>query len=228
VAERAARGCDFVKIMATGGVITPGFLPHQSQYDEKQLRAVVEAARDAGIPTAAHAHGSDGIRDSVAAGVHSVEHCTFFDETGVRPDWDVIRTMVDKGIFVTTTGAVLPGMEPPPMIAARIEQFRINVQRMRSMGARIVCTSDAGVGPSKPHGVLPHGVVEAVRIGFSNAEALATVTSEAAAVCGMTGRKGALAPGHDADVLAVHGNPLADIADVQRVAAVYRAGVRVR
>jgi imidazolonepropionase-like amidohydrolase len=136
--------------------------------------------------------------------------------------------MVDKGIFVTTTGAVLPGFEPPPMIAARIEQFRINVQRMRSMGARVVCTSDAGVAPSKPHGVLPHGVVEAARIGFSNAEALATVTSVAAALCGMAGRKGALAPGHDADLLAVEGDPLRDISDVQRVAAVFRAGIRVR
>lgn len=228
VAERAARGCDVVKVMATGGVITPGFLPHESQYDLAQLRQVVDAARERGLPTAAHAHGADGIRDSVAAGVHSVEHCTFFDETSVRPDWDVVRTMVDKGIFVTTTGAVLPGLAPPPMIAARIEQFRINVQRMRSMGASVVCTSDAGVGPSKPHGVLPHGVVEAARIGFSNAEALATVTSVAAALCGMTGRKGALAPGHDADLLAVHGDPLTNIADVQRVAAVFRAGVRVR
>jgi imidazolonepropionase-like amidohydrolase len=72
--------------MATGGVITPGFLPHQSQYGPAELRAIVEAAHEYGLPTAAHAHGAAGIRDSVAAGVHSVEHCTFFDEASVRPD----------------------------------------------------------------------------------------------------------------------------------------------
>ncbi len=228
VAERAERGCDVVKVMATGGVITPGFLPHQSQYGPTELRAIVEAGHEHGLPTAAHAHGADGIRDSVAAGVHSVEHCTFFDEASVSPDWDVVGQMIDKGIFVNTTGAVLPGLDPPPMIKARIEKFRVNVERMHTMGARIVCTSDAGVGPTKPHGVLPHGVVDATSVGFTNAEALASVTSVAAAVCGLAGRKGAITAGYDADLLAVHGNPLAEIGDIHRMAAVFRRGVRIR
>jgi imidazolonepropionase-like amidohydrolase len=228
VADRAERGCDVVKVMATGGVITPGFLPHQSQYGPAELRAIVEAAREHGLPTAAHAHGAEGIRDSVTAGVHSVEHCTFFDEASVNPDWDVVGHIIDAGIFVSVTAAVLPGLDPPPMIKARIDQFRVNVERMHTMGARIVYTSDAGVGPQKPHGVVPHGVVAATGVGFNNAEALASVTSAAAAVCGLAGRKGAITAGYDADLLAVHGNPLTEIGDIHRVAAVFRAGVRVR
>ncbi len=228
VAERAERGCDVVKVMATGGVITPGFLPHQSQYGPTELRAIVEAGHEHGLPTAAHAHGADGIRDSVAAGVHSVEHCTFFDEASVSPDWDVVGQMIDAGIFVSATGAVLPGIDPPPMIKVRIDKFRVNVERMHIMGARIVCTSDAGVGPAKPHGVLPHGVVDATSVGFTNAEALASVTSIAAAACGLAGRKGAITAGYDADLLAVHGNPLAEIGDIHRMATVFRDGVRVR
>ena len=228
VMERALRGCDVVKVMATGGVITPGFLPHQSQYGLAELRAIVDAAHEHGLPTAAHAHGANGIRDSVAAGVHSIEHCTFLEETGVQPDWDVVAQMVDAGIFVSVTGAAIPGIDLPPVLQARADQIRTNVDRMHAMNARIVCTSDAGVGPHKPHGVLPHGVVEATNLGFTNAQVLASVTSLAADLCGLAHRKGAIAAGLDADLLAVNGNPLAHIGDIHRTAAVYRKGIRVR
>jgi imidazolonepropionase-like amidohydrolase len=165
VRERAERGCDVVKVMATGGHLTPGFLPEQSQYGRVELQAIVDAAREHGLPTAAHAHGAQGIRDSVAAGVHSVEHCSFFDEAGATADWDVVSQMVQAGLFISLTGAMLPDVDPPPKIAARMEQYRANAQRMHAMGARIVLTSDAGVGPMKPHGVVPHGIVAHHSIG---------------------------------------------------------------
>ncbi|MEO6879822.1 MAG: amidohydrolase family protein [Mycobacteriaceae bacterium] len=228
VSERAERECDVVKVMATGGVITPGFLPHQSQYGPAELTAIVTTAHHHRLPTVAHAHGAQGIRDSVAAGVRSIEHCTFLDATGVSPDWDAVARMIDAGIFASVTGASLPGLELPPVLQARAEQVRVNVQRMHTAGARIVCTSDAGVGPHKPHGVLPHGVVDAARVGFSNVEALASVTTVAAAACGLAGRKGAITAGHDADLLAVQGNPLETIGDIHRTAAVFRRGLRVR
>jgi hypothetical protein len=91
VSERAERECDVVKVMATGGVITPGFLPHQSQYGPAELTAIVTTAQHHGLPTVVHAHGAQGIRDSVAAGVRSIEHCTFLDEAGVSPG------LVDEG-----------------------------------------------------------------------------------------------------------------------------------
>lgn len=228
IAERAARGCNVIKVMATGGVITPGFLPHQSQYGPTELAAIVQAAHHHGLPTAAHAHGAQGIRDCVAAGVQSIEHCTFLDEASVSPDWDVVGQMIDAGIVVSITGAALPGLDLPPLLAARAEKVRVNVERMHTLGARIVCTSDAGVGPHKPHGVLPHGVVDATSVGFTNVEALAGVTSVAATACGLGGRKGAITAGYEADLLAVHGNPLEEISDIHRTAAVFRRGLRVR
>lgn len=228
VAERAARGCDVVKVMATGGVITPGFLPHQSQYGLTELRAIVDAAHEHGLPTAAHAHGPRGIRDAAAAGVHSVEHCTFLDEASVVPDWDVVGQMIDAGVFVSATVASLPGVDLPPVMKARADAIRASFERMHTMGARLVITSDAGVYVQKPHGVLPHGVVAAMSVGLTNAEALASATSVAAAACGLAGRKGAIMVGYDADLLAVHGNPLIEIGDIHRMAAVIRGGIRVR
>lgn len=82
--------------------------------------------------------------------------------------------------------------------------------------------------PRAPHGVLPHGVVRATTFGFTNAQVLASVTSVAAAACGLAGRKGAITVRYEADLLAVHGNPLANIGDIYRIAAVFRGGVRVR
>jgi len=159
--------------------------------------------------------------------VHSVEHCTFLDETSVSPNWDVTSQMVNAGTFISVTAAI-PGIDLPPILKARADKVRDNVERMHTMGVRIVLSSDAGVGPHKPHGVLPHGVVSATSVGFTKTQVLENVTSVAAAVCGLSGRKGAITAGCAADLRAVHGNPLAEISDIHRVAAVFRAGARVR
>jgi imidazolonepropionase-like amidohydrolase len=87
--------------------------------------------------------------------------------------------------------------------------------------------TDAGVSASKPHDVLPYGLTALTGLGMTNLEALRSATSVAAAGCALTGRKGRLIPGADADLLAVSGNPLADIRAVHNVVAVFRAGRRV-
>lgn len=229
VGERAERGCDVVKVMATGGVLTPGYGPHESQYGLAELSALVEEAGRHGLPVAAHAHGPSGIADSVAAGVHTVEHCTFFTAEGLEPDWSVVETMVAKGIFAGINVAHLPDpdMVLPPVIAQRMEAIERLVVRMYETGVRMVCNSDAGIGPPKPHGVLPHGIVQLAAMGISNADALDAATAVAAEACGLGDRKGRVAPGWDADLIAVDGDPLVDIESVLRVRAVYRAGVRV-
>lgn len=228
VAERAERGCDVVKVMATGGVITPGFMPYESQYTEDDLRVIVDAAHAAGLPVAAHAHGPDGIRSAVAAGVDSVEHCSFFTEAGIEVDWDLAADIAAKGIYAGFTLASLPGAVPPPVIAARLAELSEAVRRMHDMGVRVVCSSDAGIAPGKPHDVLPHGVVSIAGLGIGNAAALESATSTPAAACGVADRKGRLASGHDADVIVVGGDPLSDIDALLRVTAVFRAGERVR
>ena len=225
VEERGGRGADVVKIMATGGVTTPGSQPHGSQYSLAELAAATERAHALGKPITAHAHGVGGIADAVAAGVDGVEHASFFTEDGVEVDWDVVDAMVRAGTFVGATDAWLPGVTMfPPHLAERLERRSANFARMHREGVRLVCCSDAGASARKPHGVLPLGVVYFGSIGLTNADALASATTVAAAACGLADRKGRIAAGHDADLVAVAGNPLHDLARLLDVRAVVRMG----
>jgi imidazolonepropionase-like amidohydrolase len=228
VRERAERGCDVVKIMATGGALTPGFGPHESQYGAEQLAAVVAAARQVGLPVAAHAHGPDGIRDSVAAGVDSVEHCTWFTADGVEVDRAVARRMADTGIVMGATLGQRPGAAPLPAVAARLETYFATVVELMGLGVPVAAGTDGGVSPAKPHDVLPRGVTALLDRGVAFDDALATVTTSAAAACGVGERKGRLERSYDADLLVVRGDPRQDAAALLDVARVYRAGVRVR
>ena len=112
-------------------------------------------------------------------------------------------------------------------VAQFLEQLYGHIGAMHRAGVRLVCSSDAGVGPPKPHGVLPHGAVMLAGLGLTNAQALESVTSVAGEACGLEDRKGRLLRGFDADVVAVEGNPLLDIRSLLRVAAVFRSGIRV-
>jgi imidazolonepropionase-like amidohydrolase len=126
-------------------------------------------------------------------------------------------------------------MEPGSDLARRFEQLAkqlkamvAGVLRMRAAGVPLTMSSDAGIGPHKPHDVLPWGPQVMTSAGFSGAEALRAVTSVAADACRVGDRKGRIAPGYDADLLAVVGDPLTDATAVRDVAAVFRAGHRVR
>ena len=225
VTERVERGVDVVKIMATGGSITPGSSPFHQQYTTEELRAAVEIAHAAGIPVTVHAHASTGIKAAVDAGVDSVEHAFFLAPGGLAVDWDTVDTLVRKEIYVSTTTARRPTAEPATPVSLTLRE---NFGRMRERGVKLVCSSDAGIGPFKRFDSLPHGVIEfGELLGFSNADALASATSVAARACGIGDRKGRIAPGHDADLLAVAGNPLQDLSALLDVRAVFRNGDRV-
>ena len=225
VAERAARGVDVVKIMATGGNITPGWGPHESQYTLEELAAATEAAHALGRPITAHAHGAQGINDAVAAGVDGIEHGSFFTEDGVEPDWRTVEAMIQAGTFVGATEALRPeGEAIASHVAERIEQRCANFALMHREGLRLVCGSDAGVIPRKPHGVLPWGIIHLGSIGLTNVEALASATTVAAEACGVADRKGRIATGYDADLVAVAGNPLHHLEALLEVRAVFRMG----
>jgi imidazolonepropionase-like amidohydrolase len=114
VSERAARGVDVIKIMATGGMLTPGRGLHESQNPRHELAAVTDAAHRAGLPLTAHAHGPCGIADAVAAGVDGVEHCSFVGSTGIEPDWSTVAALAEAGTFVGATEAWLPDGPPIP------------------------------------------------------------------------------------------------------------------
>jgi imidazolonepropionase-like amidohydrolase len=226
VRERVERGVDVIKIMATGGNMTPTLGPHESQYGAAELTAAVDAAHAHGLKIAAHAHGGQGIADAMTAGVDSIEHCTFFSADGVDADPAVIAELGRRQAVVSVTGGTLPGSTPPfPAMAQRLEAIMANHGALHRAGARMVCGTDAGVGPNKPHDVLRYGVSAFPGfIGMTNVEALRANTSVAADACGVADRKGTIEIGKDADLLAVAGNPLDDITRIQQVLAVFVRG----
>jgi imidazolonepropionase-like amidohydrolase len=217
VAERARRGCDVVKVMVTGGAMTPTFPMWASQLTVDDLAAVVEAAHAAGLPVAAHCHGVDGIADALEAGVDTIEHCSFFTDGGrSEPAADLIARVAASGIPVSATIGAIPGSTPPPVVAANIALVERAVADLHALGATVVVGTDAGVGPGKPHDVLPNAAIDLVRMGVAPERALTILTASAAEVCGVGARKGRLAPGYDADVLAVDGDPLRDVSDLRK------------
>ncbi|SNS42589.1 Imidazolonepropionase [Streptosporangium subroseum] len=231
VRERHRRGCAVVKIMASGGNLTPGSVPpHASQYSFEDLRAVVDEAHRLGLPVAAHAHGLQAINDALRAGVDSLEHVSFLTPDGVGSDPALLDAIVESGSFVSLTLGWdrRVAVELPKAIAAHLEEILTVFRDLHKLGAKIVIGSDAGIAPDKPHNVLPHGVGDLARLGVPPLDALISVTGMAARLCRMEGRKGQITAGADADLLAVNGNPSQDPAALLDVRAVFRAGVRVR
>ena len=229
VRERAARAVDVIKIMASGGNLTPGSREELAQFPPEVLSAAVDEAHRLGLPVTAHAHAVDAIADAVAAGVDGLEHVTFWTEDGVDAPAHLIQLIADQRIVVgATVGMVpVPGMARPPAVAARIPGIIASTRRLYEAGAPMVAGTDAGIAPVKPHDVVRHAPAMLRRLGFGQAEALRAITFAAAAVCGLGHRKGRIAPGFDADILAVDGDPITDPEALHRIRAVYARGTVV-
>jgi imidazolonepropionase-like amidohydrolase len=231
VREHAERGVDVIKLMATGGELTPGTVSHLPQFAPDELRAAVDEAHRHHLPTTAHAHGAAGIANAVTAGVDMIEHGTFMTAEGAEPDPAIITAIADAGIPVGATIAQKPRPDvTPPARIVRLLPLLIAVFRdLRTAGIPLVCSSDAGIGPLKPLDALPYGpAMMANLLGTPPVEALRAITSVAAQACRLGDHKGRIAPGYDADLLAVAGDPLTDLTTLTAVSAVFRAGVRVR
>ena len=226
VRERVDRGVDVIKIMASGGNMTPTVGPHESQFGRDDIATARSEAHAAGLRLAVHAHGVDAVRDALAVSVDSIEHCTLFTADGVADDPDLLDQLAASDCVLSATAAVLPGSEPAfAAVRQRIAAIRVNHTKLYRRGGRVVCSSDAGVAPSKPHDVLPHGVVDILpMLGMTNAEAITNVTAVAADACGVADRVGTLEVGKDADILVVAGDPLADLSALHDVVAVYARG----
>ncbi|MDG6105104.1 amidohydrolase family protein [Dactylosporangium aurantiacum] len=229
VRERADRGVDIIKVMASGGTMTPGTRQEIAQFTREQLTVVVDEAHRLGLPVTAHAHGTSAIRAALDAGVDGMEHVSFWSADGVDDPGDLLGRMVDSRVVVGITAGVAPapGAVPPPVVAMRMPRIIANTRAMHEAGARMIIGTDAGIGPVKPHDVLRHALAQTSRIGLDAATALRLATSTAAEACGLGHRKGRLAPGFDADIVAVQGNPLLDLAALQHVRAVFARGVTV-
>jgi imidazolonepropionase-like amidohydrolase len=226
VRERVARGVDVIKVMASGGNMTPTVGPHESQLGAVELLVALEEAHAAGLPLAVHAHGTQAVIDALAVGADSIEHCTFFSADGVDTDPDVLQRVAASGCVISMTAAIVPSSTGIyPAMQQRLAAIFDNHATLYRSGARIVCSSDAGVGPNKPHTALPHGVATFLpSLGMTNAEAITNVTAFAAEVCRIDDRTGTLEVGKDADILAVAGNPFEDITAIHNVVAVLARG----
>jgi len=235
VRSQAKAGADFIKIFATGGNLTPGSNPIESQYTETELKAATTEAKKLGKLVASHAHGPEGIRNSVAARVNTLEHCTFMVPGGVDYDVEVVREIAEAGIFVVPTLSVSlarkiaadPNYGKGNPIITRYINMRVkrseNFYRMRETGVRLVSGSDSGIPGVFFEDFAADVGVLVNEVGLSPFQALLTATSEAAVACGLNDT-GVLAVGKRADLLAVAGNPLENIAGLEATRFVAVAG----
>ncbi|MBT2481585.1 amidohydrolase family protein [Streptomyces sp. ISL-94] len=224
VRRNAEEGVDVIKVMATGGGITKGGPPiWQAQFTTAELRLVVAEARKAGLPVAAHAHGTAGIEAAVAAGVTTLEHCTWMAQDGfdVRPD--LVAEMAAKEIRVCPAASPDWRGFAQRFGVERAEEMFGRLRWMADQGVRLIAGTDAGV----THAVFD-GFVSSLEffrhIGLSPAEAIDSATVEAALALGIAADTGQLSPGYRADLLAVTGDPLSDLADLRDVRLVMSAG----
>lgn len=230
VRARVAGGADVIKVMASGGVLTPGTDTSGLQLTDEELAAAVDEARALGVPVTAHAHAIAAVWQALRAGVDGIEHCTGVTPRGAHIDEDLAAALAASGIALCLTLGSDPAVVVPPEIvemAARagLSQAALQdgVTRLHRAGARIVAGSDAGLGPAKPHGILPRTLAEYVDSGMPVADALHAATAAAATACGLGGSKGRIRAGFDADLLLVEGDPRADIGALLRPSAVHLA-----
>lgn len=228
VRERHERGCDVVKIMATGGAGTPTVPGWVSQFELDDLRRAVDEAHRLGLPVAAHCHGEDGIGRAVDAGVDTIEHCTFMSaDLDPDPDPALLERLAASGIVLSATIGECPaGPPPPPMIARILPKVREIHARLRELGVRIVVGTDAGITAAKPHDVARYAMSALLDLGMTPIAALHAMTAGGGAAIGRPDA-GRIAPGLPADLVAVPGDPTIDPGAVLTIAGVWKTGRRV-
>jgi imidazolonepropionase-like amidohydrolase len=227
VRARYKEGADLIKITATGGVLSQASSGMNSQFADDELKALIATAKDYGFKVAAHAHGTEGLKRALKAGVDSIEHGTFMDDEAIalfkkNGAWFV--PTISAGRYVADK-AKEPNYYSPlvrPKAAAIGPQIQGTFARAYKAGVKIAFGTDAGVFP---HGDNAKEFAYMVEAGMPALEAIRSATLGAASLLGQANRLGSLEPGFAADIVAVAGDPLKDITLLQKVGFVMKDGV---
>jgi imidazolonepropionase-like amidohydrolase len=227
VRAQVAQGADAIKLAATGGVLSNLRAGVDQQFTDDELTAIVETAHRLGRRVSAHAHGLAGINAALAAGVDSIEHGSFLDD-------ESIRLFLEHGAFHTPTlvaGATVLGLAQDGIVLTPAQREKALVvgeaivaalARSYKAGVKISFGTDMGVGP---HGQNAREFALMTAAGMSNADAIKAATVTAAQLLDISDVAGRLAVGLSADVIAVDGDPLEDITELERVRFVMAQGV---
>ena len=218
-------GADVIKIMATEGGGEGNDVANETQYTLDEMKAIVDEAHRYGKKVAAHAHGTDGIKTAVRAGVDSIEHGTLLDD-------EAVRLMKERGTWLVPTGAIwleeeeeLLDSEVPAWRREREAMFRKaspeSFRKAVAAGVKIAMGSDSSV---LPHGENAREIVWMARNGMTPLQAIRASTLGGAELLGWSDRVGSIAAGKYADLIAVRGNPLQDVTTLERVAWVMKGG----
>jgi imidazolonepropionase-like amidohydrolase len=220
---------DFLKLIATGAVLAIGTEPGEPELTEAQMRAAVDIAKAHNSFATAHAHGAQGIKNAIRAGVRSIEHASLIDDEGLRlaKDTGVWLVMdIYDGDYINDIGT----KEGWPEEYLRKNRETTDIQRDRftkavKMGVKLAYGTDAGV---YPHGLNARQFAYMVRYGMTPMQAVQSATVDAARLLGREDEFGAIAKGQSADMIAVVGNPITDIRVLEAVSHVMKAGVLVK
>ena len=226
VRKNVKYGADLTKFCATGGVFSKGTKVGMTQYTLEEMQAIVDESHTHDRKVAAHAHGNEGIKRAIVAGVDSIEHASFLDK-------EAIQMGIDRGTYfaidIYNTEYTLERGAENGVPEENINKEREVGTRQREsfslavkMGAKVVFATDSGV---YPHGDNGKQFARAVRFGMTPVQAIQSATSVTADLLGWEDRVGEIAPGMYADIIAVNGNPLDDIAELEDVDFVMKGGV---
>jgi len=217
------QGADFIKILGTGAVTSKGAPPGSQQYTEAEMHVAVEEAARWGKHVAAHLHGTDGIKAGIRAGVHTVDHGSMMDAEAV----DLLRT--HRAYFVPTMYASMVSPTNPNLPESERERSR-QLKDVKERSFQLVLKAGLPIGFGTDAAVVPHGQNAKefgyrVRLGQSPMAAIASATKTAADIIGWSDRVGTIEAGKFADIIAVAGDPLKDITELERVSFVMKGGV---
>ncbi|MBE1301291.1 MAG: amidohydrolase family protein [Alteromonadaceae bacterium] len=219
-------GADVIKFCATGGVLSKGTKVGAQQYSQEEMNALVAEANLRGLVTAAHAHGNDGIKAAIKAGVNSIEHASFLDE-------EAIQLALEMGTYfsmdIYTTEYILSEGEKAGILQESLDKERVVGQRQRDSfsaavkaGVKMVFGSDAGV---YPHGTNGAQFSRMVRFGMTPMQAIQASTINAATLLRQESNIGSIDVGKSADIIAVKGDPMENISLLEAIPFVMKQGI---